>query len=123
MRSAEVPHRTAPHRTAPRRTAPARSGPGGGSRRCYGAGRWVSATVGDTHTIQALVAAGLGISLMGELALRVHLSHDLVYRPLSDWPLRNTYALLWPDMVSVPAVATVLAEIRRAARTTLPWTD
>ncbi|MFI0895591.1 LysR family transcriptional regulator [Streptomyces sp. NPDC020983] len=76
----------------------------------------ISATVDDSHTLQALVSAGLGISLMNEMALRIHLCDDLVYRPLLDWPLRRTYALLWPDMVAVPAIAAVLAEIRRAAR-------
>ncbi|MFI5679927.1 LysR family transcriptional regulator [Streptomyces cellulosae] len=76
----------------------------------------ISATVDDTHTVQALVAAGLGISLMSEMALRGHLDPQLVHRPLSDWPLRHTYALLWPDMADVPAVTAVLREIRRAAR-------
>jgi len=76
----------------------------------------VVATVDDTRTTQALVAAGLGITLMSELALQAHLAPDLVYRPLRDWPLRRTYALLWPDMVGVPAVATVLRAVRRAAR-------
>jgi DNA-binding transcriptional LysR family regulator len=76
----------------------------------------ISATVDDTHTIQALVAAGLGISLMSEMALRGQLGPELVHRPLSNWPLRHTYALLWPEMTGVSAVATVLWEIRRAAR-------
>ncbi|CAG6398596.1 LysR family transcriptional regulator [Streptomyces cocklensis] len=76
----------------------------------------ISATVDDSHTVLALVGTGLGISLMNEMALRSHLCDGLVYRPLLDWPLRRTYALLWPDMVGVPAVAAVLAEIRRAAR-------
>ncbi|MFJ2095454.1 LysR family transcriptional regulator [Streptomyces sp. NPDC087901] len=75
----------------------------------------ISATVDDTRTIQALVSAGLGISLMSELALRDNADPELVYRPLRDWPLRRTYALLWPDMVQVTAVATVLHEVRRAA--------
>lgn len=76
----------------------------------------ISATIDDTHTVQALVAAGLGVSLMSEMTLRSHLDPQLVHRPLTGWPLRHTYALLWPDMAGVPAVATVLGEIRRAAR-------
>lgn len=76
----------------------------------------ISATVDDTRTIQSLVKAGLGISLMSEMTLRDHLDPALVYRPLRDWPLRRTYALLWPDMAGVPAVAAVLDEIRRSAR-------
>jgi len=78
----------------------------------------ISATVDDTRTIQALVAAGLGISLMSELALLSHADPTLVHRPLRDWPVRRTYALLWPDMAGVPAAATVLREIRRSARRT-----
>lgn len=76
----------------------------------------VSATVDDSHTIQALITAGLGISLMNEMTLRSHLCPGLVHRPLRNWPLRRTYALLWPDMAEVPAVATVVKEVRRAAR-------
>jgi molybdate transport repressor ModE-like protein len=76
----------------------------------------ISATVDDTRTLRSLVAAGLGISLMSELALRDNTDPDLVHRPLRDWPLRRTYALLWPDMAQVTAVATVLAEVRHAVR-------
>jgi DNA-binding transcriptional LysR family regulator len=76
----------------------------------------IAATVDDTNAIQTLVAAGLGISLMSELALSAHVTPGLVYRPLRNWPLRRTYALLWPDMLTVPAVASVLGEIRTAAR-------
>jgi molybdate transport repressor ModE-like protein len=79
----------------------------------------ISATVDDTATAQALVAAGLGISAVSELSLRGNLRPELVHRPLSRWPARCTYALLWPDMAGVAAVATVLAEARRAARAVL----
>ncbi|WP_327250035.1 hypothetical protein [Streptomyces sp. NBC_01320] len=46
---------------------------------------------------------------------------ELVHRTLRDWPLRRTYALLWPDMEHVTAVATVLR--RCAVRPTfcVPW--
>ncbi|MEU3186707.1 LysR family transcriptional regulator [Streptomyces sp. NPDC006923] len=76
----------------------------------------ITATVDDVSAIQALVASGLGISLISELALYAHVAPGLVHRPLRNWPLRRTYALLWPDMARVPAVATVLREIRTAAR-------
>jgi DNA-binding transcriptional LysR family regulator len=76
----------------------------------------ISATIDDAIAIQALVAAGLGITLMSEMALRGPSDSTLVHRPLRDWPLRRTYALLWPDMAEVPAVATVLRAIRRSAR-------
>lgn len=78
----------------------------------------VVATVDDVLTIQALVASGMGVSLMSELGLLAHIRADLVHRPLADWPLRRTYALLWPDMARVPAVAVVLAEIEAVARST-----
>jgi len=76
----------------------------------------IVATAGDLIVTQALVAAGQGISLMSELALRAYVDPRLVYRPLRDWPLRRTYALLWPDMAQVPAVATVLRAVQWAAR-------
>ncbi|HEY5834422.1 LysR family transcriptional regulator [Streptomyces sp.] len=77
----------------------------------------ITATADDLLVIQSLVAAGLGVSMMNELALYAHVVPPLVHRPLRDWPLRHTYALLWPDMAGVPAVATVLREVRRTART------
>jgi DNA-binding transcriptional LysR family regulator len=73
-------------------------------------------TADDHVTIQALVAAGLGITLTSELGLRAYTDPRLVARPLRGWPLRCTYVLLWPDMVSVPAVATVLSALQNAAR-------
>ncbi|GAB6901824.1 LysR substrate-binding domain-containing protein [Kineosporia succinea] len=76
----------------------------------------IVATVDDVLTVQALVASGMGISLMNELGLLAHARTDLVYRPLRDWPLRRTYALLWPDMARVPAVAAVLREVQAVAR-------
>lgn len=76
----------------------------------------ILATVDDVLTIQALVASGMGISLMSELGLLAHVRDDLVYRPLRDWPVRRTYALLWPDMARVPAVGVVLKEIQAVAR-------
>ncbi|MEV6841520.1 LysR family transcriptional regulator [Streptomyces sp. NPDC051133] len=76
----------------------------------------ITATVDDMIAIQSLVSAGLGISLMSELALHAHVTPGLIYRPLRHWPQRLTYALLWPDMAAVPAVATVLGEIRAIAR-------
>jgi DNA-binding transcriptional LysR family regulator len=76
----------------------------------------IAATADDHMTIQALVAAGLGITLMSELGLHAYMDMRLVARPLRNWPQRRIYALLWPDMASVPAVATVLGAIDVAAR-------
>jgi DNA-binding transcriptional LysR family regulator len=76
----------------------------------------IAATADDHIALQHLVAAGLGVTLMNELALAAHLDLRLVARPLRDWPLRRTYALLWPDMALVPAVAAVLRAVRLSAR-------
>jgi DNA-binding transcriptional LysR family regulator len=76
----------------------------------------IVATVDDVLTVQALVASRMGISLMSELGLLAYTRDDLAYRPLRDWPLRRTYALLWPDMARVPAVGVVLREIQAVAR-------
>jgi DNA-binding transcriptional LysR family regulator len=93
----------------------------------------IAATADDHMTIQALVTAGLGITLMNELGLQAFLQAGLVARPLMRWPRRVIYALAWPDMASVPAVATVLEAIKAAASgfkdirqglagaETLPW--
>jgi DNA-binding transcriptional LysR family regulator len=75
----------------------------------------IAATTDDQMTIQTLVTAGLGITLMNELGLRAHLQPGLVARPLGNWPRRVIYALLWPDMASVPAVAAVLDAVQAAA--------
>ncbi|MGC0379725.1 LysR family transcriptional regulator substrate-binding protein [Streptomyces sp. SAI-229] len=44
----------------------------------------IAATVDDVIAIQALVASGLGISLVSEMALRTHLAPGLVRRPPRD---------------------------------------
>jgi DNA-binding transcriptional LysR family regulator len=76
----------------------------------------IAATADDEMTIQALVAAGLGITLRNELGLHAYLRAGLVARPLKNWPRRVIYALLWPDMASVPAVAAVLQAVRATTR-------
>jgi DNA-binding transcriptional LysR family regulator len=76
----------------------------------------IAATADDHMTIQALVTAGLGITLMNELGLHAYLQAGLVARPLRNWPRRVIYALLWPGMASVPAVAAVLQAVQAAAR-------
>ncbi|WP_063836023.1 LysR family transcriptional regulator [Actinacidiphila yeochonensis] len=75
----------------------------------------VVATVDDALATQALVASGLGVSLVSELGLHAHLLPGLVCRPLSNWPLRRTYLLMWPDMLQVGAVAAAVRVIRACA--------
>jgi DNA-binding transcriptional LysR family regulator len=75
----------------------------------------LAASVDDLLTIQVLVADGLGITLMNELALHGYLRDGLVARPLRDWPRRIIYALTWPDVAGVPAVAAVIRALRTVA--------
>lgn len=75
----------------------------------------IAATVDDQFTIQQLVAAGVGVTLMNELALWPYMDVRLVAHPLQNWPLRSTYVLLWPDMATVPSVARVLRAIQATA--------
>jgi DNA-binding transcriptional LysR family regulator len=75
----------------------------------------IAATTDDSMTIQTLVASGLGVTLMNELGLGAHLEPGLVARPLKGWPRRVIYALLWPDMASVPAVGAVVEALQVAA--------
>jgi DNA-binding transcriptional LysR family regulator len=75
----------------------------------------IAATTDDNMTIQDLVTAGFGVTLMNELGVHAHLQEGLVARPLRDWPRRIVYALLWPDMASVPAVAAVVGAVQAAA--------
>jgi DNA-binding transcriptional LysR family regulator len=86
----------------------------------------IAATVDDHLTIHSLVSAGLGITLANELGLHGHLRSGLIARPLRDWPRRIIYALLWPDMTSVPAVDAMVAALQAAAhrlRDTIPGSD
>jgi hypothetical protein len=53
---------------------------------------------------------------MNELGLQAHLRSGLVVRPLRAWPRRIIYALLWPDMATVPAVAAMVEAVAAAAR-------
>jgi hypothetical protein len=47
-------------------------------------------------------------------ALGLLSQHDarVVVRPLDDWPKRHVFALLWPEMAKVPAVAALLEATR-----------
>ncbi|WP_369407092.1 LysR substrate-binding domain-containing protein [Streptomyces hokutonensis] len=45
-----------------------------------------------------------------------------VARPLTDWPVRRVFALLWPDTLRIPAAAALLGALRNSARrTAAPW--
>ncbi|MEV6536153.1 LysR family transcriptional regulator [Streptomyces sp. NPDC051639] len=74
----------------------------------------VTATTDDQTTIHNLVASGVGIAMMDGLGLEPLYEPQLAIRPLSDWPRRRVYALLWPDMIRVPAVSALLRALRQA---------
>lgn len=68
----------------------------------------------DYVAMQAFAAAGLGLTLLPELALRAHRHHALVARTLAHWPQRRLSIDFWPDQERVPAVRAVIYALRRA---------
>lgn len=74
-------------------------------------------TVADDYVVmQALVANGLGVTLVPDLALTAHRDERTVQRTLRHWPARHIEVEYWPDMHRVPAVADVITALRAAAR-------
>lgn len=74
--------------------------------------------VGDDYVaMQAFAAAGLGLILLPELAIRAHRHHSLVARTLQGWPDRELSIDFWPDQERVPAIRAVLAGLHRALGT------
>ncbi|MDQ2837875.1 MAG: LysR substrate-binding domain-containing protein [Actinomycetota bacterium] len=74
----------------------------------------------DYVVMQSLVAHGLGLALVPELALSAHRDDRLVARTLVGWPDRHIEVELWPDQLRVPAVAATLAALRAAVPGTRP---
>lgn len=68
----------------------------------------------DYVVMQSLVAHGLGLTLVPELALSAHRDDRLVARTLVGWPDRHVEVELWPDQLRVPAIAATLAALRAA---------
>lgn len=68
----------------------------------------------DYVVMQSLVAHGLGVAMVPELALSAHRDERLVARTLVGWPDRQVEVELWPDQLRVPAVAAMLAALRAA---------
>ncbi len=69
----------------------------------------------DYVVVQALVAAGLAVAALPELALAASRRPDVVVRPIVDHPPRAVTALLAADAQAVPAVAAVLEQLRSSA--------
>jgi DNA-binding transcriptional LysR family regulator len=72
----------------------------------------------DYVTMQGLVAHGLGIALIPGLALGVHRDSRIVPRTLRDWPSRHIEAEVWPDLLRVEAVRTLVSRLVGAANAT-----
>jgi molybdate transport repressor ModE-like protein len=70
----------------------------------------------DYVAMQSLVAHGLGVALVPELALAAHHDGCVIARTLPGWPKRRVDIELWPDMLRVESVAAMLAALQDAAK-------
>jgi DNA-binding transcriptional LysR family regulator len=71
----------------------------------------------DYLTVQGLVAAGVGVALIPELALSQTVSYDIAVRELHpEAPLRHVVAATRGSGVSLPAAAAMLDILRDTAR-------
>jgi DNA-binding transcriptional LysR family regulator len=78
----------------------------------------IAATADDQLTLHSLVANRIGLAVMNELGVTAHFDPRVVARPLTDWPVRRVFALLWPDTLRIPAAAALLHALRDTARPT-----
>ncbi len=91
-------------------------------RACHRAGfePRVSFESDDYQTVQGLVAAGVGVALIPQLALS-SVRPDVLVRPLDPRPpVRKVLAATPRSAAATPAVATMLNVLRESARRTLP---
>ncbi|MGN6255968.1 MAG: LysR family transcriptional regulator [Solirubrobacterales bacterium] len=91
-------------------------------RACHRAGfdPRVSFESDDYQTVQGLVAAGVGVALIPQLALS-GVRTDVLVRPLDPQPpTRKVFAATPRSAAATPAVATMLNVLREAARRTVP---
>jgi DNA-binding transcriptional LysR family regulator len=77
-------------------------------------------TSDDMVVMQALVAAGLGVTTIPGLALRAHRTKGVVASQVGS--SRHIYAATYGDPPDPPATAAVLAALSRAARGSTPAT-
>ncbi|MET7575004.1 LysR family transcriptional regulator [Streptomyces sp. NPDC005492] len=75
----------------------------------------VAATADDQLTLHHLVAHRIGLTVLNELAVTAHTDPRVVARPLTDWPTRDVFALLWPDTLGITAAAALLRALRETA--------
>jgi DNA-binding transcriptional LysR family regulator len=87
----------------------------------------VVATADEHVTVHCLVAGHVGVAAVDALGLLSQRDARVVVRPLDDWPTRHVFALLWPEMAKVPAVAALLeatqAEVKERFGTAAEHTD
>jgi DNA-binding transcriptional LysR family regulator len=69
----------------------------------------------DYVAMQALVAAGFGVALVPDLALRAHRDPRIVTRTLVDWPRRTIEVEVWPDMLRVESVRLMVEQLAVAS--------
>ncbi|HEV7483653.1 MAG TPA: LysR substrate-binding domain-containing protein, partial [Solirubrobacterales bacterium] len=89
-------------------------------RSCHAAGfePSVSFESDDYQTVQGLVAAGVGVALIPQLALST-VRDDIVVRALDPAsPARSVFAATPRGAAVTPAVATMLDVLREASRST-----
>lgn len=87
-------------------------------RSCHQAGfePRVSFESDDYQTVQGLVAAGVGVALIPQLALST-VRPDILVRPLDpQTPVRKVFAATPDSAAATPAVATMLDVLREAGR-------
>lgn len=70
----------------------------------------------DYVAVLGLVGAGLGVALIPGLVLQTTTHHEVVMRTLSPPSRRSVIAVTTPDLHRVPAVAALVAALRRAAQ-------
>lgn len=71
--------------------------------------------VDDYVAMQALVAAGFGVALVPDLAMRAHRDPRIVTRSLAGWPRRHVRLVYWPDMLRVEPVRALVGNLVAAA--------
>ncbi|GAA5044964.1 LysR family transcriptional regulator [Nocardia callitridis] len=77
----------------------------------------IAATSDDQLTIHSLVEHRVGLAIMNELGVTAHTHPHVVARPLRDWPTRNIYAMLWPDLMRSSQVSAMLSALGAASKT------
>ncbi len=91
-------------------------------RSCHAAGfePQVSFESDDYQTVQGLVAAGVGVALIPQLALST-VRPDVLVRPLDpESPVRRVFAATPRGAAATPALATMLDVLREAGRRASP---